>query len=480
MSDGHDSTGGAGAALNRRAFLAGSTGGISSLALGGLLTRDGLAADGVRDFAPRARRVIFLTMAGGPSQLESFDEKPELARWDGEPMPESYTAGQPIAQLQGFQLKCMGPRVDFRSWGESGQRISTYFPHIGGIADRIAIVRSMHTDQINHDPAHTVMNTGTSISGRPSMGSWVTYGLGHETQDLPGFVVLVSKGGRNPQPLSTRQWHSGFLPGRYQGVQFRGGAEPVPYVDRPPGVDETGQRRVVDTAAALNGLANEVLHDPELETRVRAYELAFRMQTSVPDLLDLSDESEETLELYGLDPSLRTGGFQAGSFAANALLARRLVERGVRFVQLYHRGWDHHNDIDKFMGICSGLTDQGSAALVQDLERRGLLEDTLVVWTGEFGRTPMVQTNKGGPGRDHHMRAFSLWMAGGGIRGGVTHGETDELGYHVGRDPVHVNDLHATMLHLLGMNHERLTWRYRGRDFRLTDVAGEVIRPILA
>ena len=381
--------------LDRRGFLRGSTGGVASLALGGLLSQDGFALDRAGlNHRPRARRVIFLTMAGGPSQFESFDEKPELTQLEGQPMPASFTDGQPIAQLQGFQLKCMGPRFPFQSWGESGQRITSLFPHIGGIADRICIVRSMHTDQINHDPAHTVMNTGTSISGRPSMGSWVTYGLGHGTQDLPSFVVLVSKGGRNPQPISTRQWHSGFPPGRYQGVQFRGGSEPVPYVGRPPGVDEDAQRRVVDTAAALNGLANETLRDPELETRVRAYELAFRMQTSVPELLDLSDETDETLQLYGLDPGAKRD-FQAGTFAANALLARRLIERGVRFVQLYHRGWDHHNDVDKFMPICAGLTDQGAAALVLDLERRGLLEDTLVVWTGEFGRTPGATTTCG-------------------------------------------------------------------------------------
>ena len=467
---------------SRRAFLTRSAGGLGSLALAGILGADpapGRGAVHPRHATPRARRVIFLTMAGGPSQFESLDEKPELARRDGEPCPESLTRGQPIAQLQGQELRLMGPRVPFRSWGRSGQRISALFPSIGAIADRIAIVRSMQTDQINHDPAHTVMNTGTSISGRPSMGSWVTYALGNDADDLPAFVVMTSRGGRNPQPISTRQWHSGFLPSRWQGVELAAGAAPVHWVASPPGVDDEGQRRVVDATARLNALANETLADPEILTRVRSYELAARMQTSVPELVDLSGESEATLALYGLDPALRHGGFRTGTYAANCLLARRLVERGVRFVQLYHRGWDHHNDIDEYMPVCAGITDRPSAALVADLAARGLLEETLVVWTGEFGRTPMVQTNKGGPGRDHHMRAFSLWMAGGGIRGGITYGRTDELGYHVAEDPVHVNDLHATMLHLLGIDHERLTWRYRGRDFRLTDVAGGVVRELL-
>jgi hypothetical protein len=418
-------------------------------------------------------------MAGGPSQFESFDHKPELARRDGEPMPESFTRGQPIAQLQGQELNLWGPQFPFRRWGASGQEVSELFPHIGAIADRICIVRSMHTDQINHDPAHTVMNCGTSISGRPSMGSWVLYGLGSEARDLPGFVVLTSKGGRNPQPISVRQWHAGFLPGRFQGVEFQSAGAPVPYVASPPGVDDAAQGAVVRATHALNALGEDLADDPELRTRMRQYELAHRMQTSVPELTDLTSEPDEVFELYGLDPSMKRAGGD-GSFAANCLLARRLLERGTRFVQLYHRGWDHHNDVRKFMPMCAGLTDRASAALVLDLERRGLLEDTLVVWTGEFGRTPMAQTNKGGPGRDHHMRAFSLWMAGGGVQAGLTYGATDELGYHAVLDPVHVHDLHATLLHLLGVDHERLTFRYQGRDFRLTDVHGRVVHEVLA
>ncbi len=462
--------------LTRRGFLRQSAFGLGSIALSTL----GASAFGsvlserpILHRPAKAKRVIFLCMAGGPSQFESFDNKRELARLDGQPMPESFTRGQPIAQLQGQALKCWGPQYPFKKWGESGQEISELFPHLGSIADRMCIIRSMHTDQINHDPAHTVMNTGTSISGRPSMGAWVTYGLGSLSEDLPAFVVLTSKGGRNPQPIAQRQWSAGFLPGRYQGVQFFSQGDPVHYVATPHGVDPTSQRGVVSAVQALDGMRAEALESPALRTRVAQYEMAFRMQSSVPELVDLSDEPQHVLDLYGTEGA-------DGSFAANCLLARRLAERGVRFIQLYHRGWDHHNDLRPFMEKCSGLTDRPAAALVKDLEQRGMLDDTLIVWSGEFGRTPMVQTNKGGPGRDHHMRAFSLWMAGGGIRGGVTYGATDELGYNAVENPVHVNDLHATMLHVLGLDHERLTHRHRGRDFRLTDVAGEVIEDVLA
>lgn len=424
-------------------------------------------------FPSRVKRVIFLCMAGGPSHLESFDYKPKLAEMDGQPMPESFTKGQPIAQLQGQRLKCLGPLTKFKNRGKSGQHISEFFPHIGSIADDICIIRSLHTDQINHDPAHTVMNTGTSISGRPSMGSWVLYGLGAETENLPGFVVLTSIGGRNPQPIATRQWSAGFLPGRLQGVPFHSAGDAVHYLNNPRGITRDQQLDVVSAVRSLNGLRNETLDDPEIGTRISQYELAFKMQMSVPELMDFSDEPQHVLDSYG------TKGAD-GSFAANCLLARRLAERGVRFIHLYHRGWDHHNDLVKFMNVCSGLCDQGSAALIKDLKQRDMLKDTLVVWGGEFGRTPMAQTNKGGAGRDHHMRAFSMWMAGGGIRGGYSHGATDDLGYAASEDVVHVNDLHATMLHQLGIDHERLTYRYQGRDFRLTDVAGEVVEPILS
>jgi hypothetical protein len=420
----------------------------------------------------RARRVIFLYMSGGPSQFETFDYKPELARRSGEPMPEPITAGQPIAQLQGQRLVCLGPLFKFQRWGASGQYISEVLPHTASIADEICIIRSMHTDQINHDPAHTVMNTGTAIPGRPSMGSWILYGLGSEAEDLPGFVVLTSKGGRNPQPIAARQWHSGFLPGEFQGIELHTAGEPVHYVQSPAGVDGTRQQEVVQAVARLNRLRGEDL-PPETVARIRQYELAFRMQTSVPGLIDLSDEPQHVLDLYG------ARGLD-GSFAANCILARRLAERGVRFIQLYHRGWDHHNDLRSFMHICAGHCDRASAALVKDLRQRGMLDDTLVIWGGEFGRTPMAQTNKGEEaGRDHHMRAFSMWLAGGGVQGGLTYGTTDDLGYHVAENPVHVHDLHATILHLLGIDHRRLTWQAQGRQFRLTDVGGQVVHAIL-
>jgi len=429
---------------------------------------------GLPHFAPKARRVIFLCMAGGPSHLETFDPKPELARLDGQPMPESFTKGQPIAQLQGQELRCLRPLFPFRKRGKSGIEIADCLPRIAEIADDLCVIRSMHTDQINHDPAHTVMNTGTSISGRPSMGSWVTYGLGSEADDLPGFVVLTSEGGRNPQPIASRQWSSGFLPGRYQGVLFNSVGDPVHYIDNPPGVGRQSQRRVIDTVNELNALADDSLDDPELRTRIAQYELASRMQMSVPELTDFSDEPEEVLDLYG------TRGAD-GSFASNCLLARRLAERGVRFIHLYHRGWDHHGDLESYMKTCCQLCDGPSAALVMDLKRRGMLDDTLVIWGGEFGRTPMFQGKGKNPGRDHHIRGFSMWMAGGGVRGGMTYGATDELGYYAVENPVHVRDLHATMLHLLGIDHRRFTHPYQGLDMRLTGVEeAHVLKEILA
>ena len=466
----------------RRAFLGRTSGGLAIAALAGLfesenstMAADGLSA-GINDaphFPAAAKRVIFLCMAGGPSHLESFDYKPKLEQMHGKPMPESYTANQPIAQLQGQKLVCQAPLIPFKRFGESGQQITEVFPHIGSVADELCIINSLHTDQINHDPAHTVMNTGTSISGRPSMGSWVTYGLGSESANLPGFVVLTSKGGRNPQPIATRQWHSGFLPGRFQGIQFNSTGDPVHFVKNPAGVNRNQQQRVIEVITGLNGIRDQLVDNPEIRTRIQQYELAFRMQQSVPELMDISQEPQETLDMYGVSGA-------DGSYAYNCLLARRLAESGVRFIHLYHRGWDHHNDLVRYMGICSGLCDQPTAALIKDLKRRDMLKDTLVVFGGEFGRTPMAQTNKGPVGRDHHMRAFSMFMAGGGIKGGITHGATDELGYNAVEDVVHINDLHATMLHQLGLDHQRLTFQYQGRDFRLTDVAGDVIKPILA
>lgn len=467
---------------NRRAFLSRSGVGIGSAAFASLLAGDQATAasdanppgrSGLPHHLPKIKRVIFLCMAGGPSHLETFDYKPALAKLDGQPMPESYTAGQPIAQLQGQKLKCQGPLTKFAKYGASGQMISDFLPWHQKMADDICVVRSMVTEQINHDPAHTFMNTGTAISGRPSMGSWVTYGLGSESEDLPGFVVLTSVGGRNPQPIASRQWGAGFLPSRYQGVEFNGSGQPVNYVQMPRGVSGSQQRRLIETVAELNRHRQQSTGDPEVDTRLANYEMAFRMQTSVPDLADCSDEPQHILDMYGAKPG-------DGSFASNCLLARRLAERGVRFIHLYHRGWDHHGGLEKYMDICCGLTDQPTHALVSDLKQRGMLKDTLIIWGGEFGRTPMFQ-GKGGAGRDHHIKGFSMWLAGGGVKPGHSHGATDELGYNSVEDVVHVRDLHATMLHLLGIDHRHFAYKFQGLDMRLTGVEpAEVVKGILS
>lgn len=428
---------------------------------------------GLPHFAAKAKRVIFLCMAGGPSHLETFDYKPELDRLGGKPMPESFTKGQPIAQLQGKALTVQGHLTKFKPYGQSGTMVSDYLPWTAKMTDKIAVIRSMVTEQINHDPAHTFMNTGTAISGRPSMGSWFTYGLGSETEDLPGFVVLTSVGGRNPQPIASRQWSAGFLPSRYQGVEFNSTGNPVHYSQNPSGVSPKQQAALVDAIGKLDQRRKLMVGNPEIDTRIAAYEMAFRMQTSVPDLTDVSDEPQSVLDRYGATPG-------DGSYASNCLLARRLAERGVRFIQLYHRGWDHHGGLQKYMDICCGLTDRPTWALINDLEQRGMLDDTLVVWGGEFGRTPMSQV-KGGAGRDHHIKGFSMWMAGGGIKGGVTHGATDELGYNSVEDVVHVRDLHATMMHQLGIDSQRFSYPYQGLDMRLTGVEkANVIKPIIA
>lgn len=420
--------------------------------------------------AARAKRVIYLYMAGGPSHLELFDYKPVLARQHGEPMPESFTKGQPIAQLQGQALKCFGPQHGFKRWGRSGQEIAEILPHLGSVADDLCIVRSLTTNAINHDPAHTFMNTGTLISGRPCMGSWVAYGLGAEAEDLPGFVVLMSTGAYGQaQPISARQWHAGFLPSRFQGVPFRSKGDAVLYVNNPEGVTPGRQRDVIDAVTRLNQIHHRTTDDPEILTRIAQYEMAFKMQTSVPELMDVSQEPQHILDLYGAKPG-------DGSFASNCLLARRLAERGVRFIQLYHRDWDHHGAIKRDIEGTAREVDQGCAALIKDLKQRGMFDDTLIIWGGEFGRTPMAQ----GDGRDHHMKAFSMWLAGGGIRGGITHGATDEFGYNVVENEVNVHDLHATMLHLLGVDHQRLNVRFQGRDMRLTDVFGNVVQKLLA
>jgi hypothetical protein len=465
--------------INRRTFLQNSGLGFGTSALLSQLLQGREGADkykglpGFPHHPPKAKRVIFLCMAGGPSHLETFDYKPKLDELNGQPMPESFTKGQPIAQLQGKALKVQGHLTKFKKYGKSGQYISDYLPWHQKMADDITVIRSMVTEQINHDPAHTFMNTGTAISGRPSMGSWINYGLGSEAEDLPGFVVLTSVGGRNPQPIASRQWSSGFLPSRFQGVEFNSTGDPVHYVTNPQGVDRSHQSALIKTIQQLDAQRNDLIDDPEIASRISAYEMAFRMQASVPELTDLSGESQKTLDMYGAKPG-------DGSYASNCLLARRLIEKGTRFVQLYHRGWDHHGGLEKYMDICCGLTDKPTWALLTDLKQRGLLADTLVVWGGEFGRTPIFQ-GKGGAGRDHHIKGFSMWMAGGGVKPGLSHGATDELGYNAVEDVVHVRDFHATLLHLLGIDHHRFSKKFQGLDMRLTGVEpAKVIKEILA
>ncbi len=421
--------------------------------------------------AAKAKRVIYLYMAGGPSQLESFDYKPELAKLDGQPMPESLTRGQPIAQLQGAELICKGPQFEFKKHGQSGQEISSLFPHIAGIADDITIVRSMVTEQINHDPAHTFINTGRRFSGHPSMGAWINYGIGSESENLPGFVVLTSVGGGQAQPIASRQWQAAYLPSELQGVKFKSTGDPVSYVSAPPGSSAADQREIVDAVQRLNALRDAQVPDPEISARISQYEMAYRMHASVPELTDLSGEPQHVLDMYG------TQGAD-GTFASNCLLARRMAERGVRFIQLYHRGWDHHSNLKNDMPVSAGLVDQASAALVKDLKQRGMLEDTLILWGGEFGRTPMAQ----GSGRDHHIRGFSMWMAGGGFKAGTTYGETDELGYNATPETVvHIRDFHATLLHQLGLDHRRLRVKFQGLDQGLTGVEkARVVQEILA
>jgi len=463
--------------LKRRTFLEHGFAGLGGLALAQVSGGDALAGElpwfhqrGGLHFPARAKRVIHLCMAGGPSHLESFDPKAELDRIDGQPFPESFTAGQQLAQLQGAALKARGSFTGFRRHGQAGIEISDLFPHTASVADDICVVRSMVTEQINHDPAHAFMNSGSILKGRPSMGSWLLYGLGAESENLPGYVVMVSRGVEPDQPISARQWSSGFLPSKYQGVQFQSQGDAVHYVGSPEGVCQSTQRQVIDEIQRLNMRLGERHHDPEIDTRIAQYEMAFRMQSSVPELTDMRDEPRQMLELYGVkEPG-------DGSFASNCLLARRMLERGVRFVQLYHRGWDHHGDIEGKMTASAQLTDRPAAALVKDLKRRGMLDDTLVIWGGEFGRTPMGQ----GSGRDHHIKAFSIWMAGAGIRPGTVYGATDELGYSAIEDVVHVRDLHATLLERFGIDHARFSVKFQGLDYRLTGVEpARVVREIL-
>lgn len=453
--------------ITRRSFL-------GSLALGGLVKGE---TPVLPHHAPRAKRVIYLFQHGAPSQLDLFDWKPELARRRGTDLPESVRMGQRLTGMTAYQATFPTAPTIFRfaQHGQSGAWMSDLIPHTAKIADELCIVRSMHTDAINHDPAVTFFQTGFQLAGRPSMGAWVAYGLGSENQDLPAFVVLVSQGKGNAQALAERSWGSGFLPTRYSGVKLRAGAEPVLYLKDPAGYDAAARRRYLDDLKALNESQLEAAGDPEITTRIAQYEMAFRMQTSVPDLADLSTEPASTFEMYG--PESRT----PGSYAWNCILARRMAERGVRFVQLFHRGWDQHNNLPREIRLQCGQTDQPSAALVQDLKQRGLLDDTLVVWGGEFGRTvysqgTLTETNYG---RDHHPRCFSIWLAGGGIKPGMSYGQTDDFSYNIAENPVDVHDLHATMLHLLGVDHTRLTFKFQGRHYRLTDVHGRAIRDLL-
>jgi hypothetical protein len=464
-------------AMARRAFLGRSAQGLGAVALSQLATPAAEAAGlrGVLENPPlpqKAKRVIWLSMAGGPSHLETFDHKPKLAEMHGQPMPESMTKGQQLAQLQGAKLVCFGPQHTFKPMGPNGTHLCELFPQIGSVLGEICLIRSMTTDAINHDPAHMFMNTGSQIAGRPSMGSWVTYGLGSEAADLPGFVVLTSLGrGGQDQPIAARQWSSGFLPSRYQGVQLRSKGDPVLYLTTPRGITREQQGDDIAAINLLNAQHDAVTGDPEIATRIAQYEMAFAMQASVPSLMDTSAESPQTLELYGCKPG-------DGSFASNCLLARRLAERGVRFIQLYHKDWDHHGGVKDGVRLKAEEIDRACMALITDLKDRGMLDSTLIVWAGEFGRTPMSQ---GGSGRDHHNKAMSVWLAGGGIKGGLVYGASDELGYAAVENVVTVHDLHATMLHQLGIRHDAFSVKFQGLDAKLTGVEGaRILTDIIA
>jgi hypothetical protein len=476
--------------LTRRSLFSRSATGIGMAALGSLLSENGYAGPagnvaaplglpGLPHFAPKAKRVIFLHQSGGPSQMDLFDHKPMLEKFHGADLPGSIRMGQRITGMTAGQATFPVARSIFKfaQHGQSGAWISELLPYTAKIADEICIVKSAHTDAINHDPAITFIQSGNQQPGRPSMGAWVSYGLGSENKDLPAFVVFVSQpsGINTDQPLFSRLWGSGFLPSSHQGVKFRSGSDPVLYLNDPAGVSRDTRRVMLDGLQKLNQMRSDAFHDPEIETRIAQYEMAFRMQSSVPDLMDLSKENEATLDLYG--PEVR----RPGSYAAHCLLARRLVERGVRFVQLYKRGWDQHNDLPRDLALQCRGTDQPSAGLIQDLKQRGLLDETLVIWAGEFGRTVYCQgkltdTNYG---RDHHPRNFAIWMAGGGIKAGLSIGETDDYCYNIVQDPIHVHDIQATVMHCLGVDHTKLTYKFQGRHFRLTDVHGEVVKKLL-
>jgi hypothetical protein len=466
--------------MTRRHFFSRTSTGLGIAALAGLLQED-LRADGalpgLPHFPPKAKRVIYLFQSGAPSQMELFDHKPKLASLRATELPESIRQGQRLTGMTATQTSFpVAPSLfQFAQHGKSGAWVSELMPHAAKIVDELCFIKSMNTDAINHDPAITFFQTGFQLAGRPSIGAWLSYGLGSENKDLPAFVVMVSTG-ISDQPLYDRLWGSGFLPTRYQGVKLRSGADPVLYLSNPEGIDDGARRRFVEDLGKVNQLSLEEFGDPEIATRIAQYEMAYRMQSSVPDLTDLSKEPERVFDLYGPDAR------KPGTFAANCLLARRLAERGVRFIQLFHRGWDQHVKLPKNIALQCHDTDQPSAALILDLKERGLLDDTLVVWGGEFGRTVYSQGKLTADdyGRDHHPRCFTIWMAGGGVKPGITYGETDDYCYNIAQDPVHVHDLHATILHCLGIDHTKLTFKFQGRHFRLTDVHGNVVKKVLA
>jgi hypothetical protein len=474
--------------MTRRQLFGLTARGIGIGALATLLNQDGLADSasraggqlGLPHFPPKVKRVIFLHQSGGPSQFETWDYKPSLEKLHGIERPESVRNGQRITGMTSGQASfpCAKSIYKFAQHGQSGTWVSELLPHTAKVVDELTVIKSVHTDAINHDPAITMIQTGFQQPGRPSFGAWASYGLGSDNQNLPAFIVLLSTAHalNTDQPLFSRLWSSGFLPSNYQGVRLRGGATPVLYLDDPPGIDKTSRRQMLDALGKLNRMKHEAYGDPEIETRITQYEMAYRMQTSVPELTDLSKEPAHVIDSYG--PEAR----KPGTYASNCLLARRLAERGVRFIQLYHRGWDQHSDLPRDLALQCRGTDQPTAALIQDLKQRGLLDDTLVVWGGEFGRTVYCQgkLTEANYGRDHHPRNFAMWMAGGGLKKGFTLGETDDFSYNIVSDPVHIYDLQATILHLMGIDHKRLTYKFQGRHFRLTDVHGELVQKILA
>lgn len=467
---------------NRRQFFGRATAGIGSIALASLLNpqllsgASGQALPGLPHFAPKAKRVIYLLQSGAPSQVDLFDYKPSLEKLHMTNLPPEVRGGQRLTGMTAGQksFPVVKSPWAFRQHGEAGTWISDLLPHMSEVADDICVVKSMHTEAINHDPAVTFFQSGHQQPGRPSIGAWLSYGLGSESENLPSFVVMLTKNTfHQAQPLYDRLWGAGFLPSKYQGVKFRSQGDPVLYLNDPAKLDTRNRRSFLDRLARLNQIRSEEVGDPEINTRIAQYEMAYRMQTSVPELTDTSDEPASTFELYGEDAK------EPGTHAANCLLARRLAERGVRFIQVFHRGWDHHSNVKAHMPTLAKQTDQGSAALIRDLKQRDLLDETLVIWGGEFGRTVYAQGNPKSFGRDHHPRCFSIWMAGGGIKPGMSFGQTDEYCYNIVENPVHVHDFHATILHCLGINHEQLLYRFQGRDYRLTDVHGHVVKDIL-